>query len=116
MRANAGDAVKGRTPTQTNKLEDLVEHLEGKLMILLGLLDMFPAASLRVVEALQRANKDFDLIVEPCGGYGFTPYQLRRAQDFLVRHLQGQQPPKQFRLNKLSSPIIPKAFGKQVKT
>ena len=114
MGANMGDMYEGPSSNPKKKhLEDLVENLTGKLLITVGLLDYVPpAASLRIVEALQRANKDFDLIVEPCGGYYVTSYQLRRAWDYLVCHLQGNQPPKCFRLGPLSSPIIPKEFGK----
>lgn len=114
MRANAGDVQQGpHAEDDQQNLEDQVEHLQGKLLLTIGLLDYVPpAVSFRVVEALQRANKDFDLIVEPCSGYGFTPYQLRRAWDFLVRHLQGAEPPKAFSLAPLSQPIVPKEFAK----
>lgn len=118
MRANAGDMYEG-LGSRLNKehLEELVHNLKGNLMILLGLLDYVPpAASLRIVEALNRANKDFDLIVEPCSGYGFTSYQLRRSWDFLVSHLQGSEPPANFQLDSLPTPIIPKDFAKHCRT
>ena len=118
MRANAGDMYEGSAPNPNIKhIEELAHNLKGDLMILLGLLDYVPpAASLRIVEALHRANKDFDLIVEPCAGYGFTSYQLRRAWDFLVRHLQESEPPAGFQLDPLPTPIIPKDFAKHCRT
>ena len=117
MGANKGDLYEGPSPNdQKAYLEELVDRLEGKLLIAVGLLDYVPpAASFRIVEALHRANKDFDLLVEPSGGYGFTPYQLRRAWDFLVRHLQYNEPPKDFQLDQLSLPIIPSDYAKGVK-
>ena len=115
--ANMGDMYEGPVSNFKKKhLEELVNNLKGKLLIAVGLLDYVPpAASLRIVEALQRANKDFDLIVEPCGGYYVTPYQLRRAWDFLVFHLQGNVPVAEFKLGLLSSPIIPKDFAKNIR-
>ena len=118
MSANRGDLYEGPTPNPNKRYpEELVESLKGKLMIMIGLLDyVLPAAGFRVVEALQRANKDFDLLVEPCGGYGFTSYQLRRAWDYLVRHLQGGEPPENFRIDSIPLPMIPKDFAKNIKT
>ena len=66
---------------------------------MVGLQDYVPpAATFRLVEALQRANKDFDLVVEPNWGYSASTYQVRRAWDYLVQHLKGEQPPKEFKL------------------
>lgn len=101
--SNSGDMYEGLVPNSDRKyLEDVVVQLKGKLLIMAGLMDFIPAAtSLRVVEALQRADKDFDFILEPNGGYGGTPYQVRRAWDYLICHLQEGTPPKEFKLNEL---------------
>ena len=100
MNANQGDYDEGETPRANEKYyEELVENLRGKLLLMVGLKDYVPpAVTFRVVEALQRANKDFDLIVEPNWGYTSSVYQTRRAWDYLVQHLQGKQPPKEFDL------------------
>ncbi|PHZ84739.1 S9 family peptidase [Paremcibacter congregatus] len=90
----------GRDPNQ-KYLEDLAGNLKGKLLMFVAMLnysDSPPASTLRIVEALQRANKDFDLVVEPKVTRGFSFYQIRRAWDHLVRHLQGVEPPKEFNL------------------
>jgi dipeptidyl aminopeptidase/acylaminoacyl peptidase len=49
---------------------------------------------MQVVDALIKADKDFDLLVVPGGGHGIAeaPYGNRRRQDFLVRHLLGVEP------------------------
>jgi hypothetical protein len=46
------------------------------------------------VNALIKANKDFDLLVVPGGGHGVaeSPYGSRRRQDFFVRNLLGVEP------------------------
>ena len=50
---------------------------------------------MQVVDALIRADKDFDLVVFPGGGHGSgeSPYGDRRRRDFFVRHLLGVDPP-----------------------
>jgi len=83
---------------QANHL--LAENLKGKLLIAHGTLDTNVPASntLLMVNALIKANKDFDLIMFPNRGHGFgnEPYMMRRRWDFFVRHLQGVEPPKAY--------------------
>ena len=80
--------------------ENLVDNLQGKLLLMSGMLDPGnPAAcTFRLVEALQRANKDFDMILLPQGHHCVSNYQLRRAWDYLVVHLLGMEAPKEFNL------------------
>ena len=117
MTANSGDMYEGPvSDTNERHLENLVNNLKGKILIMAGLLDFhLPAGSFRVIEALHKANKDVDVIVEPNWGYGMTPYQLRRAWDYLVRHLQGNEPPREYKINALSRPITPKEWAKNLK-
>lgn len=89
--------------------EQLVENLQGKLLLTATLhsvsAGVYPAAAtLRVIDALQRANKDFDQVIIGTGGRGIamTSYQYRRAFDYLVTHLQGAEPPKEFSFNDLA--------------
>jgi dipeptidyl-peptidase 4 len=80
--------------------EDLAERLQGKLMIMHGMLDFVtpPAAIFRLIETLYKANKDFDLLLLPNLGHMTNGYTIRRAWDYLVRHLQGVTPPNDFKL------------------
>ena len=80
--------------------EAYVENLQGKLLLVNGMLDFstLPAQTFRLVEALQKANKDFDMIMLPNLGHGFSDYLIRRAWDYLVRHLLGEEPPAGFDL------------------
>jgi dipeptidyl aminopeptidase/acylaminoacyl peptidase len=72
-------------------------RLRGKLMLVVGELDtnVDPASTMQVVDALVKAQKDFELLVLP--GQGHTnggAYGVRRMTDFFVRSLLGVQPPE----------------------
>ncbi len=74
----------------------LAENLTGKLLLIVGELDrnVDPASTMQVVNALIKADKDFDLLVVPGAGHGASgsPYGQRRLRDFFVRHLLGEEP------------------------
>jgi dipeptidyl-peptidase 4 len=71
-------------------------RLQGKLLLIVGELDnnVDPASTMQVVDALIKADKDFDLLVVPGAGHGIgsAPYGERRAKDFFVRHLWHREP------------------------
>jgi dipeptidyl-peptidase-4 len=71
-------------------------RMRGALLLTVGELDrnVDPASTLRVVDALIRANKDFDFLMIPGAGHGAgeSPYARRRRDDFFVRHLWGREP------------------------
>jgi dipeptidyl aminopeptidase/acylaminoacyl peptidase len=73
------------------------KNLRGDLLLIVGELDtnVDPASTMQVVDALIKADKDFDLLVVPGAdhGAGSSPYGWRRQKDFFVRHLLGVQPP-----------------------
>ncbi len=70
--------------------------LQGKLLLTVGELDrnVDPASTMQVVNALIKADKDFDLLIVPGAGHGVgeTPYASQRRMDFFVRHLLGIEP------------------------
>ncbi len=72
------------------------KNLKGKLLLTVGELDrnVDPSSTMQVVDALIRANKDFDLLVVPGGGHGSGSAANggRRTMDFFVRHLMGVEP------------------------
>jgi dipeptidyl aminopeptidase/acylaminoacyl peptidase len=55
---------------------------------------------MQVVNALVKADKDFDLLIVPGAGHGVgeRPYPKRRRQDFFVRYLLGAKTPDWNRL------------------
>jgi dipeptidyl aminopeptidase/acylaminoacyl peptidase len=60
-----------------------------------------PQSTLLVVDALVKANKDFDLLLLPNArhGYGVDGYYvMRRRWDYFVKNLLGVAPPKEFDL------------------
>jgi len=75
---------------------DQAHRMEGELLLVVGELDtnVDPASTMQVVDALIRADKDFDLLVIPGAGHGAaeTPYGTRRRRDFLVEHLWHLEP------------------------
>ena len=77
------------------------KNLKGKLLLAHGTLDanVPPNNTLLVVDALIKANKDFDLIMFPNAGHGFGAagnYMMRRRWDYFVKHLLGVEPPKEY--------------------
>lgn len=84
--------------------EQLAEHWQGKLLLIHAMHGYVipcypPAGTFRLVDALQKANKDFDQLMLPYANYIMSGYELRRAWDYLIRHLQGIEPPKEFQLD-----------------
>jgi dipeptidyl aminopeptidase/acylaminoacyl peptidase len=70
-------------------------RLQGKLLLIVGELDnnVPPESTMRFVDALVRADKDFELLVVPNDGHGIGgSYGRRRMHDFFVRHLRGERP------------------------
>jgi len=76
---------------------DNARRLQGKLLLIVGELDtnVPPESTFRLVDALVRAGKDFDLLVVPGMGHSDGGvYGRRRLLDFFVRHLHGVEPPE----------------------
>ncbi len=66
-------------------------RLEGDLLLIVGELDrnVDPASTMQVVDALIKADKDFELLVIPGAGHGAaeSPYGKRRRAEFFQRTL-----------------------------
>ncbi|MFN3311640.1 MAG: DPP IV N-terminal domain-containing protein, partial [Thermomonas sp.] len=81
----------------------LAKNLKGKLFLLHGMMDdnVPPQSTLLVVDALIKANKDFDLLLLPHARHGYgadSYYVMRRRWDYFVKNLLGAEPPKEFEL------------------
>lgn len=75
---------------------DNAHRLEGRLLLIVGEMDnnVPPESTLRLVDALIKANKDFDMIFQPGGGHGGGGrHGDRRRKDFFRKHLLGIEPP-----------------------
>lgn len=81
---------------RSSNVEDAAK-LRGRLLLTVGELDtnVDPASTMQFVDALVRANKDFELLVLPGmnHGAGESPYGVRKRMDFFVRHLLKVEPP-----------------------
>jgi dipeptidyl aminopeptidase/acylaminoacyl peptidase len=89
--------------SQANHL--LAPNLQGRLLLAHGAMDsnVPPYNTLLVVDALIKANKDFDLIIFPHQRHGFgvdDNYMMRRRWDYFVRHLMGAQPPDEYQIGR----------------
>ena len=93
---------KGATNYDDAANQTHVKNLKGKLLLAHGTMDnnVPPYNTLLVVDALIKANKDFDLLMLPNRGHGFgnEPYMVRRRWDYFVKWLMGAEPPKDFEL------------------
>jgi dipeptidyl-peptidase 4 len=86
---------------QANQL--VAGNLRGRLLLAHGAMDdnVAPYNTYLVVDALIKANRDFDLIVFPHARHGFgadNNYMMRRRWDYFVKHLMGAEPPQQYRI------------------
>lgn len=89
-------SAKGDTTFSYNiqKNTELAKNLKGKLLIATGDIDnnVHPANSIRMVDALIRANKRFDFLLLPGQRHGFgdmTEYFFWRMADYFSQHLLG---------------------------
>jgi len=78
---------------------NVAKNLKGKLLLVHGDMDdnVHPALTMQVVDALVKANKDFDMLLLPNQAHGFTgaagAYFTRKKWDYFVKHLKGATPP-----------------------
>jgi dipeptidyl aminopeptidase/acylaminoacyl peptidase len=67
--------------------------LRGKLLLMAGELDrnVDPASTMQVVNALVKADKQFEMFIMPGHGHGVlsTTYGWNRLEDFFQRNLGG---------------------------
>jgi dipeptidyl-peptidase 4 len=80
----------------------LAGNLKGKLMLAHGMLDdnVPVSTTMLLIDALEKANKDFALVIFPQGhhGYGNTAsaYMMRRRWDYFITELMQATPPHEF--------------------
>ena len=89
--------------------QNFAKDLKGKLLLAHGGMDdnVPPYNTYLVVEALVKANKDFDLIIFPNARHGFGAssfYMMRRRWDYFVKNLMGAEPPKEFEIKSKPDP------------
>jgi dipeptidyl-peptidase-4 len=87
----------------------IAKNLKGKLLLAYGDMDdnVNPTLSIRLIDALIKANRDFDVLVMPNRNHSFAtdPYFNRRRWDYFVKNLLGAEPPKGFELKAVIPPL-----------
>jgi len=88
--------------------QNTAKNLKGHLLLAHGTMDdnVPPNNTLLVVDALIKANKDFDLLLIPNVPHGYmaaSQYTMRRRWDYFVRYLAGDEPPKEYEMKPWSA-------------
>jgi dipeptidyl aminopeptidase/acylaminoacyl peptidase len=88
--------------------QSVAKNLKGHLLLAHGTMDnnVPPYNTMLVVDALIKANKDFDLLMLPNQAHGFgneSNYMMRRRWDYFVKFLLGAEPPREYEI-KTASP------------
>jgi dipeptidyl aminopeptidase/acylaminoacyl peptidase len=91
----------GTTNYDSQANQNVAKNLKGHLLLAHGTMDnnVPPYNTLLVVDALIKANKDFDLLLLPNQRHGYgdaSNYMMRRRWDYFVRYLLGAEPPKEY--------------------
>ncbi|MCI0637427.1 MAG: DPP IV N-terminal domain-containing protein [Gemmataceae bacterium] len=76
---------------------ELAANLKGKLLLVHGDMDnnVHPANTIRLADALIKANKRFDMLIMPGKAHGFADYQPyfnQRMWEYFAEHLLGDRP------------------------
>jgi dipeptidyl aminopeptidase/acylaminoacyl peptidase len=93
----------GKSNYDVQANENYAANLKGHLMLTHGTMDdnVPPNNTLLVVDALIKANKNFDLIMIPNAHHGYgaaSQYIMRRRWDYFVRYLAGGTPPPEYKM------------------
>jgi len=99
----------GKTNYDDQANQNIAKNLKGHLLLAHGTMDdnVPPNNTLLVVEALIKANKDFDLLMLPNARHGYgtaSNYMTRRRWDYFTRYLLGVEPPKNYELKPPATP------------
>ena len=83
--------------------QNFAKNLKGHLLLAHGTIDdnVPPNITLLLVDALIKANKDFDLLLIPNAAHGYgaaSQYMTRRRWDYFVRYLAGGIPPYEYEM------------------
>jgi dipeptidyl-peptidase 4 len=93
----------GKTNYDDQANQNHARGLQGKLLLAHGTIDdnVPPFNTLLVVDALVRANKDFDLLMLPNRHHGYadySDYMTRRRWDYFVKNLLGAEAPREYQM------------------
>ncbi|HYM75966.1 MAG TPA: DPP IV N-terminal domain-containing protein [Candidatus Dormibacteraeota bacterium] len=105
-------------PVQDDYIEQsnvsMASRLKGRLLLEHGDIDdnVHPVETMRLADALMKANKDFDMLFVPNMFHGesgeHAHYLVRRRWDYFVQHLLGVTPPANFEIKEERDPDGPR--------
>ena len=106
----------GTTNYDSQANQNFAKNLKGHLLLVHGTMDenVSPNNTLLVVDALIKANKDFDLLMIPNAGHDYgaaTPYVTRRRWDYFVRYLADGIPPSEYQMKPYAEQQAPWMFA-----
>jgi dipeptidyl-peptidase-4 len=101
----------GKSNYEAHANQNYAANLKGHLMMTHGTMDdnVPPSNTLLVVDALIKANKDFDMLLIPNAHHGYgeaTQYVMKRRWDYFIKNLAGGTPAMDF---------VPKSYEELVK-
>ena len=101
--------ANGKSNYDDQANQNFAKNLKGKLLLAHGGMDnnVPPYNTYLVIEALEKANKDFDLIIFPNARHGYgqdSYYMMRRRWDYFTKNLLGVEPPKEYELKPKQDP------------
>lgn len=93
-----------------DKNPDIAKNLKGKLLLIHGEIDnnVHPSNTIRVVNALIKANKRFDMLILPTQRHGFgdmNEYWFWRTADYFSKYLLGDNTERPVDIDELNKDI-----------
>ncbi len=93
-----------------DKNQDLAKNLKGKLLLIHGEIDnnVHPANTLRVVNAMIKANKRFDMLILPTQRHSFgdmNEYWFWRTADYFSKYLLGDNTERSVDIDELNKDV-----------
>ncbi|HEX4322194.1 MAG TPA: DPP IV N-terminal domain-containing protein [Acidobacteriaceae bacterium] len=98
----------GKSNYDSQANQNIAKNLKGHLLLAHGTMDdnVPPNNTMLVVDALIKANKDFDLLLIPNVAHGYgaaSQYMMRRRWDYFVRYLASDIPPNEYQMKPFSA-------------
>ena len=90
-----GVPIPGEKESNVRHAVDCVSSLKGKLLLIDGLRNAF-GATFRLTDALEKANKSFDMLISTRGIQDPTGHIIKHSWDYMIEHLLGEKPPEEF--------------------
>ena len=110
VKENISDKADTTFSYMIDKNPDIAKNLKGKLLLIHGEIDnnVHPSNSIRVVNALIKANKRFDMLILPTQRHGFgdmSEYWFWKTADYFSRNLLGDMTERSVDIEELNKEI-----------